>query len=215
AQHGFGQGDRGVTEFPEHYPLFAETEFTWDGITQPNRNPLLDLGIGADGLKTGHTQEAGYGLAASAKRGNRRVVLVVAGLESTAQRKQESERLITWAFRAFETKDLYAAGQQIAEIPVWIGAESKVAIAPAQDVTLLVPTGTLADTKITVTHKSPITAPVSQGDELGTLEIAAKGLPPVSVPLLATNDVAEGGLLARLGAAAQLLLGSVLPGEDG
>ncbi|MEM9098099.1 MAG: D-alanyl-D-alanine carboxypeptidase family protein [Pseudomonadota bacterium] len=204
-----------VTEFPEYYPMFAETEFTWDGITQSNRNPLLGLGIGADGLKTGHTEESGYGLAASAKRGNRRIVLVVTGLESTAQRKQETERLITWAFRAFETTDLYMAGQAIAEVPVWIGETETVPIAPAEDVTLLVPTGSLSETKITVQHRAPVPAPIAAGDQLGTLEITPNGLPPISVPLLATVDVAEGGVLARVTAAARLILASTFAGEDG
>ncbi|MEM8792262.1 MAG: D-alanyl-D-alanine carboxypeptidase family protein [Pseudomonadota bacterium] len=204
-----------VTEFPEYYQMFEETEFTWDGITQPNRNPLLDLGIGADGLKTGHTEEAGYGLAASAKRGDRRIVVVVTGLDSAAQRKQETERLITWAFRAFEAKALYTAGQEIAEVPVWIGGEVSVPIAPARDITLLVPAGTLADTKLTVTHRSPATAPIASGDKLGLLTIEARGMPPVTVPLIATQDVAEGGILERMQAAAHLLLSGVLPAGDG
>jgi D-alanyl-D-alanine carboxypeptidase (penicillin-binding protein 5/6) len=91
--------ERIITRYPQHYGIFAETEFTWDGVTQPNRNPLLGAGIGADGLKTGHTEEAGYCLVASARRGERRILLVVTGLESSQQRRQEAERLINWAAR--------------------------------------------------------------------------------------------------------------------
>ncbi|MEM7671114.1 MAG: D-alanyl-D-alanine carboxypeptidase family protein [Pseudomonadota bacterium] len=202
-----------ITEFPDFYPLFAETEFTWDGITQSNRNPLLDLGIGADGLKTGHTQEAGYGLAASARRGDRRVVLVVTGLDSTAQRRQEAERLINWAFRAFESKVLYKAGEPLATAEVWVGSSSTVPLVPEQDVTVLFPAGTLDQTKLSIRYDAPITAPIEAGARLGEIEVSAAGMATVSIPLVASHAVAEGGFLSRLEAAAGLVIRQILPGE--
>ncbi|MBY8975016.1 D-alanyl-D-alanine carboxypeptidase [Rhodobacteraceae bacterium NNCM2] len=202
-----------ITQFPEYYPMFAETEFTWDGITQSNRNPLLSLGIGADGLKTGHTEEAGYGLAASAKRGDRRVVVVVTGLESSAQRRQEAERLINWAFRAFESTTAFKAGEPLATADVWIGSSSTVPLVPERDVILLYPAGTIDQTTMKVRYDGPITAPFDAGDRLGVVEIQSADMPPVTVPLVASHAVAEGGFLSRLEAAANLLINRVLSGE--
>lgn len=203
-----------IEDFPDLYGMFAETEFTWDDIRQRNRNPLLGLGIGADGLKTGHTEEAGYGLAASAKRGDRRVVLVVTGLDDAAQRKQESERLINWAFRAFENRTLYRAGEVLAEADVWIGERDRVALAPARDVAVTVPLGSLDAVELAVAYRGPIEAPIAAGTELGHVAISVPSFTPVTVPLVATEDVARGGFLSRMQAAAHLVLERVLPGDD-
>lgn len=202
-----------VEEFPEYYGYFAETAFTWDGITQANRNPLLELGIGADGLKTGHTEEAGYGLAASAKRGDRRVVVVVNGLESSAQRKQEAERLVNWAFRAFEAHTLYKAGEPLATADVWIGSSATVPLVPERDVTILVPTGRVEEAKLSIRYLGPVTAPIAAGDRLGEILVEAPEMSPVSIPLIASHSVAEGGFLARMQAAAQLAIERVLPND--
>lgn len=192
-----------ATAFPEYLPMFAETEFAWDGIVQRNRNPLLGLGLGVDGLKTGHTSEAGYGLAATAARGNRRVVTVVAGLESPAQRKREAERLVNWAFRAFELHASYEAGRQIAEVPVWIGAEPLVPVAPARDAAFLAPVGERA--RLSVAYAAPVPAPIAEGDRVGELRIEAPGMAPVSIPLVAMRAVAEGGFAVRVRAAIRSL----------
>ncbi len=204
-----------ITRYPQHYSIFAETEFTWDNITQPNRNPLLGNGIGADGLKTGHTAEAGYGLVASAKRGERRILLVVAGLESPQQRRQEAERLINWAFRAFETARLYKAGEPVAEADVWIGAAGKVALAPARDLIVTAPYGMLEQAEITVHFAEPVEAPVEAGAVLGRIEVALPGVTPVSVPLVAAEAVERGGVIARLEAAARLLIRRLLAAGEG
>ena len=206
--------ERIITRYPQQYQIFAETEFTWDDITQSNRNPLLGADLGVDGLKTGHTQESGYGLVASATRDERRVLLVVTGLESTQQRGQEAERLINWAFRAFETKRLYKAGEPIAEAAVWIGTTERVALAPARDVIVTVPAGGLEKAEITAHFSEPVKAPITAGAELGRLEVALPGVTPVSVPLVAANAVERGGITTRLGAAARLLILRLLgPGE--
>lgn len=204
-----------ITRFPEQYRYFAETEFTWDGIRQENRNPLLALGLGADGLKTGHTEEAGFGLVASAKRGDRRVVLVVSGLDTSEARRQESERLINWAFRAFDTQRLYQAGQPLAQAGVWIGAADQVALVPAADVIVTVPYGRMDSVAVTLTYDGPIPAPIAAGAPLGAIEIAVPGMAPQRVALVAAQTVEAGGLIARLKAAAHLMLRSILPGAEG
>jgi len=207
--------ERIITRYPQHYAMFSEAEFTWDGITQSNRNPLLGNGIGADGLKTGHTVEAGYGLVASAKRGERRILLVVTGLESAQQRRQEAERLINWAFRAFETTRLYKAGEPVAEAEIWIGAADKVALAPARDLIVTAPYGMLEKAEISAHFSEPVEAPVAAGAVLGRLEVALPGVTPVSVPLVAMEAVERGGFTARLEAAARLLMKRLLAAGEG
>jgi D-alanyl-D-alanine carboxypeptidase (penicillin-binding protein 5/6) len=207
--------ERIITRYPQHYAMFSEAEFTWDGITQSNRNPLLGNGIGADGLKTGHTVEAGYGLVASAKRGERRILLVVTGLESAHQRRQEAERLINWAFRAFETTRLYKAGEPVAEAEIWIGAADKVALAPARDLIVTAPYGMLEKAEISAHFSEPVEAPVAAGAVLGRLEVALPGVTPVSVPLVAMGAVERGGFTARLEAAARLLMKRLLAASEG
>jgi len=204
-----------ITGYPQYYGIFAETDFTWDNITQPNRNPVLGAGIGADGLKTGHTAEAGYCLVASARRGERRILLVVTGLESKQQRRQEAERLINWAFRAFETTRLYKAGEPVAEAAIWIGAADKVALAPVRDLIVTVPYGMLEKAEISVHFPEPVEAPVAAGAVLGRIEVALPGVTPVSVPLVAAEAVERGGFIARLEAAARLLMRRLLATGEG
>jgi D-alanyl-D-alanine carboxypeptidase (penicillin-binding protein 5/6) len=207
--------ERIITHYPEHYGIFAETDFTWDGVTQPNRNPLLGAGVGADGLKTGHTEEAGYCLVASARRGERRILLVVTGLESPQQRRQEAERLINWAFRAFETTRLYKVGEPVAEAAVWIGAAKTVALVPARDLIVTAPYGMLEKAEISAHFSEPVEAPIAAGAVLGRIEVALPEVTPVSVPLVAAEAVERGGVIARLKAAARLLMGRLLTAGEG
>ncbi|MEM0991072.1 MAG: D-alanyl-D-alanine carboxypeptidase family protein [Pseudomonadota bacterium] len=200
-----------IVDFPEHYTMFAETEFTWDNIEQANRNPLLGLGVGADGLKTGHTEESGYGLVASAKRGQRRVVLVITGLESKAERRHEAERLINWAFRAFETRRLFTAGEELVEAPVWIGETPTVMLAPARDVTVTAPFGTLDSAEVKVHFEGPVPAPIAEGQQIGRIEVLVPDVDPISIPLLAAHDVGEGSFITRVKAAGTLLLSELIP----
>ena len=198
--------ERLIEEFPKEYELFSETEFTWDDITQQNRNPLLGLGIGVDGLKTGHTVEAGYGLVASAKRGGRRVIVVISGMPSSAERRREGERLINWAFRAFEARTLFRRGESIAEADVWIGASDRVGLTPTEDVIVSVPYGRAAETEVFLTFRSPIEAPIPAGEIIGKMEIRVPDLPPRILPLVAAEEVGKGGFLKRIQAAGSLLL---------
>ena len=198
--------ERIVTEFPDHYRHFSIREFTWEDITQRNRNPLLDLGLGVDGMKTGHTEAAGYGLTASAERDGRRVVAVLAGLESVGQRKTEAEKIVSWAFREFRTGTLYPAGAPIAEAEVWIGDAPTVGLAPVADVVVTAPFAQADAVAARIVYDGPVPAPIAAGDVIARLVVTAPGMEPVSHPLAATADVGAGGVLARVEAAARLLL---------
>jgi D-alanyl-D-alanine carboxypeptidase (penicillin-binding protein 5/6) len=210
--------ERIITEHPEYYTYFAETEFDYEGrapANRFNRNPILGMGIGADGLKTGHTQEAGYGLVGSAVQGDRRITFVISGLDSAEARARESERIVNWAFRQFVMEEVATQGIEIARAPVFMGTEDSVGLAPAESVEMLVPA--LLDPEITaeITYVSPLPAPVAAGDVVGELTIH-QGVRDVSrtVPLVATGDVARGGLIVRLRTATALLLDQTLGRGD-
>ncbi|MEM9049382.1 MAG: D-alanyl-D-alanine carboxypeptidase family protein [Pseudomonadota bacterium] len=198
--------DRLIADFPQFYPYFAETEFTWDAITQRNRNPLLYLDAGVDGLKTGHTEEAGYGLVASALRDGRRVALVVTGLDSKRQRAEESERLISWAFREFRNRRLFTAGAQVATAEIWLGEIGQVPLVTARDIYVTLPFARDAPLQMHARYDGPIEAPIEAGQRIGTLVVETDGLAPATFPLLAGATVARGGYVARVQAAASRLL---------
>lgn len=201
--------DRLITDFPTYYPLFNEQTFAFDGrapANSNNRNPLLGLGIGADGLKTGHTQEAGYGLVGSAKQGDRRVIFVLTGLDTEAERAAEAEKIVNWAFRQFAQKDVVRAGSQIALAEVWMGDAPSVGLTVAEDLSLLLPIANQDAVDAQIVYDGPLEAPITAGDEVGELIISVDGLPNTTVPLVATDDVPEGGFETRLRVAAQVLL---------
>ncbi len=193
--------DRLITDFPEYYPLFAEEEFEFDGRAPSNarnRNPLLKLDIGADGLKTGHTQEAGYGLVGSAKQGDRRVVFVLSGLDSTAKRAEEAEAVVNWSFRNFVERTVAKSEEPVAQAKLWMGAEKTVGLVPEGDLTLLFPVLGDKDIKAEVVYDGPINAPVSKGQQLAELVIQPEGLPEIRRPLVAEKDVPLGGFVVRM-----------------
>jgi serine-type D-Ala-D-Ala carboxypeptidase (penicillin-binding protein 5/6) len=197
-----------ITDFPEYYPMFAETEFAFDGRAKQNsrnRNPLLSLGIGADGLKTGHTQEAGYGLVGSAKQGDRRVVFVVSGLDSNVARAEEAEAIVNWSFRQFAEKTIAKKGQAVSHAEVWMGRQPSVGLVAAEDLNILMPV--LAGNQIAaeVVYVGPIDAPISKGQQLAELVVTRESLPEVRLPLVADRDVPVGGFVNRVMIAAQLL----------
>jgi D-alanyl-D-alanine carboxypeptidase (penicillin-binding protein 5/6) len=150
-----------IDDFPDYYPYFALERFEFDGrapANSNNRNPLLGLGLGVDGLKTGHTQEAGYGLAGSAVRGDRRVVFVITGLATAEERAVEAERIVNWALRQFTVETVLDAGETVATAPVWLGTEGAVALAPAGDVTLLVPAAAHGALQAELAYDAPLAA---------------------------------------------------------
>ncbi len=201
--------DRLIKDFPTYYPLFSETEFAFDGRAPQNtqnRNPLLKLGIGADGLKTGHTSEAGYGLVGSAKQGDRRVIFVITGLQSSAQRAEESEKVVNWAFRQFAEKSVSKAGETIAKADVWMGDTPTIGLTTPEDLSLLVPVLDSAEIKAEVVYNGPLEAPITKGQEVAELVIQLDGLPETRLPLVSDRDVARGGFGPRLRVAAQVLM---------
>ena len=209
--------DHLIRDFPTYYPLFAETEFAFDNRVPSNtrnRNPLLSLGIGADGLKTGHTEAAGYGLVGSAKQGDRRVIFVITGLESQAMRAEESERLVNWAFRQFAQKEVARAGTRIAEADVWMGDAATVGLTVPEDLSLLVPVLNQGQVDAQVVYNGPIEAPITAGQQLGELVISLEGLPEKRLPLVAETDVARGGFATRLRTAALVLWDKFGPQPD-
>lgn len=199
--------DRLITDFPTYYPLFSEQEFAFDGrvpSNTQNRNPILGLGIGADGLKTGHTQEAGYGLVGSAKQGDRRVIFVLTGLDSPQQRADEAERIVSWAFRQFAQKDLLEGGTRIAQADVWMGEKPSVGLTVPEDISLLVPVLDQGATAEAV-FNGPIEAPITAGQQVGELVVTLEGLPEKRFPLVTESAVARGGFQTRLRVAAEVL----------
>ncbi|MDP3196984.1 D-alanyl-D-alanine carboxypeptidase family protein [Tabrizicola sp.] len=197
-----------ITDFPEYYPIFAETEFNYKDrapANSRNRNPLLELGVGADGLKTGHTQEAGYGLVGSAKQGNRRVIFVITGLSSEKARAEEAERIVSWAFRQFSEKTVAKAGTRVAEAEVHMGSSDTVGLVPAQDVRLLVPALVQDRVIAEVVYNGPLLAPVTKGTPIAELIVHSPDLPDRRIPLVAEADVGTAGYMKRLTTAAKTL----------
>ncbi|WP_051329368.1 D-alanyl-D-alanine carboxypeptidase family protein [Geminicoccus roseus] len=188
-----------IAEFPEYYSIYSEEEFTYNGIRQFTRNPLLRSGVpGVDGLKTGHTEEAGYGLVASAMRGDRRIILVMAGLDSVQERAGESARLLEFGFREFEEFLLFREGQTVQEAPVWLGEQPTVAMVPADDVAMTLSRGARPGLTVKVAWDDPIPAPVAKGQPLANLTVVAPGHEPVVVPLVAGADVPSASWFGRI-----------------
>jgi D-alanyl-D-alanine carboxypeptidase (penicillin-binding protein 5/6) len=198
-----------IADLPEFYPLFSEIEFTYNKIKQGNRNPLLYKSMGVDGLKTGHTEEAGYGLSVSAMRDGRRLILVAHGLAGVNERSQEAERLIEWGFREFENATIAKAGQPIETAPVWFGTAAEVPLTVASDVRVTLPRSARRKLTAVVRFEGPLPAPVRKGDAVATLHLEAEGMPPMEIQLVAGADVERLGMMGRLGANLRyLLLGS-------
>jgi D-alanyl-D-alanine carboxypeptidase (penicillin-binding protein 5/6) len=197
-----------IREFPEYYGYFAQKEYEFDGRAPQNRfnrNPLLDLGIGADGLKTGHTQEAGYGLVGSAEQGGRRIVFVLTGLQSERARAEESERVVSWAFRQFVEKTVAEEGRRFGEAPVWLGERQSVGLMAGRDLSILVPATQPGDLEARVVYRGPLEAPIVEGQEIAELVVPRDDLPEARLPLVADRSVPEGGFFPRVRTAAFVL----------
>ena len=177
-----------IRDFPEYYHYDSEKTFKYNNIEQGNRNPLVQKGT-ADGLKTGHTEAGGYGLAASGKRGERRVIVVLNGLDSMHQRAEEGERLLDWAFANFEDVTLFTAGDVIERVPVWLGASPTVPLVGGRDLVVTMPRNWRKNASVKVSYDTPLRAPVTKGTTLGKLVVSGNGVPAMEVPLLAGQDV--------------------------
>ena len=185
-----------IMDFPEYYHFNSERSFKYNNIDQQNRNTLVQKGV-ADGLKTGHTEDGGYGMVVSALRDGRRVIVVVNGLETVRTRNEEAEKILDWAFREFEDVTLFSAGDVIERAPVWLGTAQTVPLVGGRDVVVTLPKGWKSKAKINVVYDSPIPAPISRGTTLGQLTMTGAGVPDMSLPLLAGADVGRLGLPGR------------------
>lgn len=198
-----------IQDHPEYYHYYSEKEFIWNGIRQGNRNPLLYRNVGADGLKTGHTEDAGYGLTASAIQNGRRLILVVNGLPSMEARADESDRLLSWGFREFDNYALFKAGDTVDEAQVWLGAEETVPLVIAEDLKVTLPRTDRNGMQVAVVYDAPIPAPIQVGQEIATLRVTWPDGVPVEVPLRAGEAVEQLGPFGRIAASVKfLLLGS-------
>ena len=207
-----------IEEFPEYYGYFGLEEFAWDNRAPQNRfnrNPLLKLGIGADGLKTGHTREAGYGLVGSALQGNRRIVFVITGLTSEKERADEAEAVVNWAFRQFVQKTVVKQGKLVAQVPVWMGDVEQVGLVVAEDISMLIPALVQGDIPAQISYRTPLEAPIAKGDRLGEMVINVQDMPERRVALLADRAVTHGGFLPRLRTAARILIGKIAGSAQG
>lgn len=201
--------ERTIKDFPALYKRFyKDTSFTWgktlgkgDDITQANRNPLLGRVAGADGLKTGHTEEAGYGFTGSAEQDGRRLVLVIAGLHSFNERIAQSVAFMDWGFRAWTQMPLARAGVPVGRAEVWLGDAADVGLAGATDLKVTVPRGYGSERKVTLVYDGPVKAPISKGQHIADLVVTTPGLPTARLPLVATEAVAAAGQFGRLGSA--------------
>ena len=195
-----------IFDFPKYYEMFKEKNFTYNNIRQGNRNPLLYKKLGADGLKTGHTRESGFGLAASAVRNGRRLILVINGLTSVNKRAREAERLLDWGFRNFNTYPLFAAGDTVEEIDVWLGETPKVPLVVERDLIVTLARKSRREMTVKVVYDGPLPAPIAAGSEVAKLVVSAPDSETVEVPLVAGRDVKRLGVVGRLGAALSHLL---------
>jgi D-alanyl-D-alanine carboxypeptidase (penicillin-binding protein 5/6) len=195
-----------ITDFPEYYSIFAETNFVYGGIKQGNRNPLLYKGFGADGLKTGHTEASGYGLAASAVRNDRRLILVVNGLTSIRERSSESARLLEWAFRETGSYALFKKGDTIDHADVWLGDAPRVPLVAERAMTITMPQRSRRDMKVKLVYNNPIPAPVEKGAVIGKIVVSLPRQSDLEMPLVAGEAVGQLGLFGRLNAALKFLI---------
>lgn len=188
-----------IKSYPEFYKIYAKESFTWNGIKQPNRNPLFSAGFpGADGLKTGHTTISKYGFVGSAKQGNDRRIIVVNGLESKSQRRSESVRIMRSAFNDFAVYDIYKADSRVGEAKVFMGKSEMVSMVVKSDVNLGIHKIQRQHMKVQTKYLSPLPAPVLKGDEIGTLIISLGDTQLKTLPLYAGEDVERKSLLGRL-----------------
>jgi D-alanyl-D-alanine carboxypeptidase (penicillin-binding protein 5/6) len=200
-----------ITDFPELYKIYSIKSFTYNRITQPNRNRLLWLDPTVDGMKTGHTQAAGYCLIATAIRsngshGDRRLISVVLGTESDAMRAQESQKLLNWGFLNFDTYKVYSKGQAVLTPTVWKGSSNSLKLGFARDVYVTLPRGSNAKVKPVVERTDPLVAPIAQNMRVGTLKLMADDKVVNSLPLLALEPVSEATIVGRAFDSVRLLL---------
>ncbi len=187
-----------IKEYPEYFSLFAEKSFTYNDIEQSNRNPLLYKDLGADGMKTGYTEEAGFGLTATAKRDGRRLILVLNGQKSARARALEAERVLNWGFRETKNYDLFEAGDEVEQAEVWLGTEPLVPLVIKEDVVVTLNREARKKLTVWVEYDSPVPAPITEGDLIAHLMIEAPDMTSQRISLAAAHDVDQLDLFGRL-----------------
>ncbi|HUC71658.1 MAG TPA: D-alanyl-D-alanine carboxypeptidase family protein [Stellaceae bacterium] len=197
---------RTIKDFPEYYKIYSEMEFAYNNINQGNRNPLLYKNMGADGLKTGHTEEAGYSLTGSMVRGGRRIVIVLGGLPTMKARAEESERLADWAFREFNDYRLFAAGDKVEDAQVWLGTDARVPLTVGKDLVVTLSRKARKEMQVSVQYDSPVPAPVKKGEDLGKIVISAPDMQQQEMPLVALADVGRMDAMGRIATLAGYLV---------
>lgn len=206
-----------IKTYPEYYKIYNEREFTWNKIRQQNRNPLLTMGIGADGLKTGFTKEAGYGIVGSAVQNGLRLIVAINGLKTAKERADEARKLLDWGFRAFESRLLFAEGETVGEAKLFGGAQGRVPLVGVGDrpIRLLVPRGTSEKLIARIVYMGPVPAPVEQGQPIGQLKVSRGDNVVLEVPLQAADTVPKGNLAQRaFDAASELVVGLFRAGAE-
>jgi serine-type D-Ala-D-Ala carboxypeptidase (penicillin-binding protein 5/6) len=190
-----------IADFPDFYKIYSTKQFTYNKITQPNRNRLLWLDPTVDGMKTGHTQAAGYSLISSARRpnasGERRLISVMIGTASDQARAQESQKLLNWGFQNFDTIKLYAKGQAVATPEIWKGVQNQIKVGFIQDVFVTVPKGMAEKIKPVLERKEPLIAPIPINTKVGTLKLMADGKAVAELPVLALEQVNQASIFGR------------------
>jgi D-alanyl-D-alanine carboxypeptidase (penicillin-binding protein 5/6) len=204
-----------IKTYPDLYKIYGEREFTWNKIRQSNRNPLLAMGIGADGLKTGYTKEAGYGLVGSAVQGGLRLIVAINGLKTAKDRAEEGRKLLEWGFHSFQSKALFADGQSIGEAKVFGGARGKVPLVADGPVRLMVPRNSRDKITARITYTGPVPAPVTKGQPIGRLRVWRNDTLALEVPLHAGTDVEVGSMSQRaFDAATELVINLFRAGAE-
>jgi D-alanyl-D-alanine carboxypeptidase (penicillin-binding protein 5/6) len=195
-----------IQNFPKYYHFYSQKTFTYAGIKQNNRNPTLYKDIGADGLKTGHTAAAGYGLAASAIRNGRRLVLILNGLKTSRQRSLESERILDWGYRVFSNYKLFKPRQIVTHAKVWMGDKSRVGLVLDKGLVMSLRKNIVDKINIKAVFNEPVPAPISKGDQIGKLLVSVPGKNQLEIPMYASQGVAKLGWFYRIGAAISYIL---------
>jgi D-alanyl-D-alanine carboxypeptidase (penicillin-binding protein 5/6) len=186
-----------IRDFPEYYPLYSEREYRYNDITQLNRNRLLWLDPNVDGMKTGHTESAGYCLVASARRGERRLLTVLVGAATERARTEESQKLLNFGFQAYEGLRLYQKDQEISKLAVWKGSERTLRAGVAADLYVSVPAGTADKLQAEIVSEQPLVAPLAAGQRVGTLRVAHEGKALAEYPVIALENIAAAGFFQR------------------
>jgi D-alanyl-D-alanine carboxypeptidase (penicillin-binding protein 5/6) len=179
-----------IRKYPEYYKFYSQTSFTWNNITQQNRNPLLTDYPGADGLKTGFVKESGYSLVGSAVRNQRRLLMVIAGLSSISERREEAQKLLDWGFRQFKPFNLYAAGETVGQVRVWGGTVGTAPLVTKDNVKIALSEEEIRQVKVELSYKGPLVAPVTAGEKVGKIRFQLQGRTIAEQPIYTGQDVA-------------------------